>query len=112
MRILIYTSAFLPQIGGAELVVHNLAGGLTENGHRVLVATFQQGAPNPLGMYLLRRLKVLRGAGRLKLTMPLDILQNNLQQALNPEIAAFYGKRQFLTLHSLTRNVMIATTFF
>lgn len=48
----------------------------------------------------------------IKLTRPLDILQNNLQQALNPEIAEFYGKKQFLALHSLTRIVMIATTFF
>jgi len=48
----------------------------------------------------------------IKLTRPLDILQNNLQQALNPEIAELYGKRQFLNLHTLARNVIIATTFF
>lgn len=58
MRILIYTSSFLPNVGGAEVVVHNLAEGLIENGHQVLVATFHQGAPDPKRNYELRRLYV------------------------------------------------------
>jgi len=37
MKICLFTSTFLPQIGGAELVVHNLAKYLTKYGHDVTV---------------------------------------------------------------------------
>jgi glycosyltransferase involved in cell wall biosynthesis len=37
MRICLATSSFLPMIGGAEVVVHNLACALTELGHDVVV---------------------------------------------------------------------------
>jgi len=39
MRILIYSRAFLPQVGGLELNVANLAARLTEYGHEVAVVT-------------------------------------------------------------------------
>jgi len=67
MKILIYTSAFLPQIGGAELVVHNLAEGLVEEGHEVMVATFWSGGKDPISKYALKRLRSFRGSGRLGL---------------------------------------------
>ncbi len=63
-----YASAFLPQVGGAELVVHNLAEGLVEEGHDVLVATFHQGEADPVATYRLKRLRALKGAGRLGLS--------------------------------------------
>lgn len=39
MKILLFASSFLPKIGGSQLAIHNLAEGLTEIGHDVLVAT-------------------------------------------------------------------------
>ena len=42
MKILIITSVFLPQIGGAELAVHNLAEGLNAQGHKVLLCTWMK----------------------------------------------------------------------
>jgi glycosyltransferase involved in cell wall biosynthesis len=68
MRILMYTSTFLPQVGGAEIVVHNLAEGILKEGHDVLVATLHQGEKDPVAAYRLRRLRPIRGAGRLGLT--------------------------------------------
>jgi glycosyltransferase involved in cell wall biosynthesis len=68
MKILMYTNTFLPLVGGAQLAVHNLAEGLMEEGHEVLVATFHQGQEDPVAAYRLKRLQVLRGAGRLGLT--------------------------------------------
>ena len=37
MKICFFTATFLPTIGGAELVLHNLATSLTELGHRIVV---------------------------------------------------------------------------
>jgi glycosyltransferase involved in cell wall biosynthesis len=37
MNLCLYTATFLPTIGGAELVLHELASGLTDQGHRVTV---------------------------------------------------------------------------
>lgn len=39
MRILVLTGGFLPQIGGAELAVHNLCEGLVKYGQEVMVGT-------------------------------------------------------------------------
>jgi glycogen(starch) synthase len=39
MRILVYSRAFLPHVGGLELSVANLCEGLVERGHEVIVAT-------------------------------------------------------------------------
>jgi len=39
MKILCVISSFLPQIGGAELAVHNLAEGYKSLGHDVVVYT-------------------------------------------------------------------------
>jgi len=67
MRVLIYTSTFLPYIGGAELAAHHLAQGLAEEGHRVLVVVQHETSPNPAGSYEIKRLKVPWGADRLHL---------------------------------------------
>jgi glycogen synthase len=39
MKVLLYSPAFLPRVGGLELAVGHLAEGLTEAGHSVVVAT-------------------------------------------------------------------------
>jgi len=40
MKIALLASTFLPRVGGAEMVVHNLAMGLRERGHQVTVITW------------------------------------------------------------------------
>ena len=40
MKIALLASSFLPRVGGAEIVVHNLAMGLQERGHQVTVITW------------------------------------------------------------------------
>ena len=40
MKIALLASTFLPRVGGAEIVVHNLAMGLQERGHQVTVITW------------------------------------------------------------------------
>jgi len=67
MRVLIYTSTFLPHIGGAELAAHHLAQGLVEEGHHVLVVIQHEAPPDPAGSYEIKRLKVPWGADRLHL---------------------------------------------
>lgn len=66
MKILMYTGAFLPRIGGAELVVHHLAEGLARIGADITVATFYRSKKKLLCSYNLRRISTLRGLGRLK----------------------------------------------
>ena len=65
MRILLHTNNFLPIIGGAEIVIHNLAEGLVELGHDVIVSTFQSRYPNPVANYEIKRLKNIHGMTRL-----------------------------------------------
>lgn len=60
-----YTGAFLPKIGGAELVVHHLAEGLAGIGVDVTVATFDKSNKSLLCNYKLRRLKTFKGLGLL-----------------------------------------------
>jgi glycosyltransferase involved in cell wall biosynthesis len=57
MNLCLYTATFLPTIGGAELVLHELASALTGQGHRVTVlAPFVRRADNHLeATYYLRR---------------------------------------------------------
>jgi glycosyltransferase involved in cell wall biosynthesis len=65
MRILLLTVAFLPQVGGAEVGVHNLAEGLVEDGHQVLVCAAQaKYGPDHVRHYELYRYAVPRGASR------------------------------------------------
>jgi glycosyltransferase involved in cell wall biosynthesis len=66
MKILMYTGAFLPHIGGAELVVHNLAEGLASIGADITVATFARSKKGLVCGYELKRISTLRGLGRLK----------------------------------------------
>jgi glycosyltransferase involved in cell wall biosynthesis len=57
MNLCLYTATFLPTIGGAELVLHELASWLTGQGHRVTVlAPYVRHANNHVAaMYRLRR---------------------------------------------------------
>ncbi|MGA2192408.1 MAG: glycosyltransferase family 4 protein [Nitrospirota bacterium] len=49
MRILFYASSFLPTVGGAEIMLHNLASSLSERGHKVAVlAPHVRGADNKI----------------------------------------------------------------
>lgn len=61
-----YTGAFLPHIGGAELVVHNLAEGLASIGADIKVATFARSKKGLVCGYELKRIFTPRGLGRLK----------------------------------------------
>jgi glycosyltransferase involved in cell wall biosynthesis len=61
-----YTGAFLPRIGGAELVVHHLAEGLARIGVNITVATFYRSDKELLCTYKLKRIQTLKGLGRLK----------------------------------------------
>lgn len=64
MKILMYTGAFLPRIGGAELVVHHLAEGLAHIGADVTVGTFYKSSETLACDYTLRRMAPIRGLGR------------------------------------------------
>ena len=54
MRVLIYSRAFLPQVGGLELNVANLAASFVKRGHEVVVITTTPGGRQDLP-YLVRR---------------------------------------------------------
>jgi len=62
MRILCLADGFLPQVGGAEVAIHNLAEGLVLQGHQVLVCTpFRKGLTTHKRIYELQRFWVPRG---------------------------------------------------
>lgn len=64
MRVCVFTSSFLPVIGGVELAVHHIASNLAELGHEVAVVTYTRGAPRQQGGYRLHSLPP--GIARLK----------------------------------------------
>lgn len=69
MRILLFTSSFLPKIGGIQLAVHNLAEGLTELDHEVLVAALPSSKDYEFKhKYRLERIKRPPGFGRIGLS--------------------------------------------
>jgi len=65
MRIALVTSSFLPRIGGAEFIVHNLAHQWSCQGHEVCVMNnVTSDATHANGEYTVRQFKVLRGNSR------------------------------------------------
>ncbi len=65
MRIAIVTTSFLPQVGGAEFVVHHLACAWHRQGHEVCVMnTDTAEASHAEGRYTVKRFKLPRGASR------------------------------------------------
>ena len=65
MRIAVVTATFLPNVGGAEFVVHHLANAWSAMGHEVRVFHWMDEAPpHPEARYTARRYPVLRGATR------------------------------------------------
>lgn len=66
MRIVLLSDSFLPNLGGAEVVVHHLARVWGGQGHQVVVLNnFSDSLPEPGLPYLVRRFPVLRGSTRL-----------------------------------------------
>lgn len=65
MKIAIATTSFLPNVGGAELVMHHLAQQWCRMGHEVCVinSTTDQ-ATHPEALYCARQFKMLRGSSR------------------------------------------------
>ena len=51
MRVLIYSRAFRPSIGGLETMMELLADGFSRSGHRVVVATTTPGPPEEDGVF-------------------------------------------------------------
>lgn len=67
MRIAVVTGSFLPAVGGAEYVVHNLASGWVDQGHQVCVFnTIADTAAHALARYEVRRYHFLRGSSLVK----------------------------------------------
>jgi len=65
MKIALVTESFLPNLGGAEFVVHHLADQWVAQGHEVCVFnTHVAQAAHPDARYLVRRFAVWRGAER------------------------------------------------
>ncbi len=65
MRIALVSGSFLPDVGGAELVVHNLAQVWGAQGHEVRVINWVSDRPtHPEATYSVRRFRLLRGAPR------------------------------------------------
>lgn len=74
MNICFLTSTYLPQVGGLEIVVHNLATALTDQGHKVYVVTpmnRNKSFDKDCGYKIIRF--GFRGYGKLHLTIPLVI---------------------------------------
>src|SRR5215208_4052119 len=66
MRILVITTSFLPQVGGAEFVVHHLAQQWCRQGHQVCVLNaVTKVAVQRDALYTVRRFRTARGATRL-----------------------------------------------
>ncbi len=65
MNILLITPSFLPQIGGLEIAVHNLANAWIDLGHSVLVANLLSSHPvHPEAKYKVTKIKAFRGGDR------------------------------------------------
>lgn len=65
MRIAVVTATFLPNVGGAEFVVHHLANAWRAMGHEVRVFNWlSDRATHPEARYSVRRYPMLRGATR------------------------------------------------
>jgi glycosyltransferase involved in cell wall biosynthesis len=64
MRIALVTCSFLPRVGGAEFVIHNLARHWTAQGHEVVVMNAASDRPPEGASYACRRFRVLRGSDR------------------------------------------------
>lgn len=65
MRIAVVTATFLPNVGGAEFVVHHLANAWSAMGHEVRVFNWlSDGATHPEARYSVRRYPMLPGATR------------------------------------------------
>lgn len=65
MRIALVTATFLPNVGGAEFVVHHLANAWSALGHEVRVFNWlSDRATHPEARYAVRRYPMLRGATR------------------------------------------------
>ena len=66
MKIALVTNSFLPQIGGAEYVIHYLARAWGLAGHEVTVITVEPGDEPEQGIpYSVKTFKLLRGSSRL-----------------------------------------------
>ncbi len=65
MKIALVTSSFLPELAGAELVVHHLANEWSKQGHVVRVLnTVTNDVCHPEALYSVRRYSIARGATR------------------------------------------------
>ena len=65
MRIALVTTTFLPRIGGAEFVIHNLAMQWADQGHEVCVINPDTAeATHAQGKYTVKQFKLLRGSTR------------------------------------------------
>lgn len=65
MRIALVSPSFLPDVGGAEFVTHNLAQTWGEQGHEVRVLNWvTDRATHPEATYTVRKFRLLRGAPR------------------------------------------------
>jgi len=75
LNICLVTSSFLPVVGGREMVVHNLATALSENGHKVIVFVpyIKKREKNRFDNYKLVQFG-FRGFGKLKLFFPSMLL--------------------------------------
>ncbi len=93
MRICLLTSSFLPQVGGAEIVVHHLASALVELGHEVTVLAPRYSAR--LRPYLPYRLETF-----LPGTLPLLNRRERLGKLyLLATLARLRGRFDVLNLH-------------
>lgn len=88
MKVLMYTGAFLPRIGGAELVVHHLAEGLAQLDADITVSTFSRSNQHLICDYSLKRITPIKGLGRFK--KPFQIYRqyklNKLINQIRPDI--------------------------
>jgi glycosyltransferase involved in cell wall biosynthesis len=75
MNICLLTSTYLPQVGGLEIVVHNLATALTQLGHSVYVVTPRPNKRKAVDNYAYKIIRFgFKGYGRLKLPSTLAVL--------------------------------------
>ncbi|MDR7438951.1 MAG: glycosyltransferase family 4 protein [Armatimonadota bacterium] len=118
MRICLVTSSFLPQVGGAEIVVHQLASALLELGHEVVVLAPRSSARlRPLlpyrletflpgTLYLLNRNErmgeVYLAGTLMRLRGRFDVFNLHFALPLGPALArrrSFLGAPLLLTFH-------------
>lgn len=76
MNICLLTSTFLPEVGGLEIVVHNLASALSELGHNVYIVTpFRKRFRNIIDIDVYKVIRFgFRGSRRLKLSSAIAML--------------------------------------